>query len=55
MHAWKRINQGRWRAAVREAIANGGEVIPELLEVTDEWTSPADGKTYWDEEEYYRK
>lgn len=37
----------RLRAAVREALARGDEVMPVERDVSDPWSMAKDGKTWW--------
>lgn len=43
----KRLANRRLRAAVREAMAYGAEVMPELREISNVWTFGKDGKQWW--------
>jgi tellurite resistance protein len=43
----KRLANRKLRAAVRVAMADEAEVMPELREVSSVWTFGKDGKRWW--------
>lgn len=43
----KRLANRKLRAAVRGAMADDAEVMPELREVSSVWTFGKDGKRWW--------
>lgn len=45
----KQIGNRRYRTAVKQAIRNEKETLPELDEIFNAWDTPADGKHYWTE------
>lgn len=49
---WKRLANRRWRRAVRMALGQESEVLPESRELTCSYTGPKDGKLVFDQWAY---